>query len=68
MQEELGRLAELVGVLGGEIVAEAVLSTLGLDVGMAHKVVLEAVGNILALRNNLNARGVYFRILLSSSG
>lgn len=39
MQEELGRLAELVGVLRGEIMAQAVLCTLCLNVGMAHKVV-----------------------------
>ena len=39
MQEELSRLAELVGVLRGEIMAQAVLCTLCLYVGMAHKVV-----------------------------
>ena len=39
MQEELSRLAELVGVLRGEIMAQAVLCTLCLNVGMAHKVV-----------------------------
>lgn len=39
MQEELGRLTELVGVLRGEIMTQAVLCTLCLNVGMAHKVV-----------------------------
>ena len=39
MQEELSRLTELVGVLRGEIMTQAVLCTLCLNVGMAHKVV-----------------------------
>lgn len=39
MQEELSRLTELVGVLRGEIMTQAVLCTLCLYVGMAHEVV-----------------------------
>lgn len=55
MQEELSRLAEFVGVLGGEIMALSVLCTHGLDIGMTHKVVFKTVGHILALRNYLDA-------------
>ena len=49
VQEHPGRIAELVGVLGGEVVDAAVSRTLALHLGMAYEIVAQARGHILAL-------------------
>ena len=57
VQEELGLVAENVGVFGGQVVGGSALRALGLQLGMAGKVVLEGAGHVLALRHDAHGGG-----------
>ena len=57
MEEQLGLLLELVGVLGGEIADGVALRTFLFDGGVALEIVLQALRHIFALRDDAHAGG-----------
>lgn len=63
VEEDLGGLAELVGILGGEIFHAASLGTTGLHFGMTLEIILKAFCHILALRDYSHTRTDIFHYL-----
>ena len=63
VEEDLGGLAEFVGIFGGEIFHSASLGTTGLHFGMTLEIVLKAFRDILALRNNAHTGTDIFHYL-----
>ena len=57
MQEHLGLLLELVGILGGQVAGGVALRALLLYLGVLQKVLLQAVGDVLSLWNYPHSGG-----------
>ena len=68
VEEDLGLLLELVGVLGGEVVDGGGLGAALVDLGVAIKVGLEALGDVFALGDDAHARGEVFQDLRHEQG
>lgn len=64
VHEEGGTLAELIGALGGEVVAGAVLREAIVHVGMAVEIVLEALRHVFALGDDAHAGRRVFHYLV----
>ena len=57
MEEELGGLLELVGVLGGQVVGGGALGAFLLYLGMALQILLKTLGHVLALGDDADSGG-----------
>ena len=68
MEENLGLLLELFGVLGGEIAGGGVLGAALLHLGMAFEVGFKASGDVFALRDDADTSGEVFEDLRHEQG
>ena len=68
VEEHPSAFGKLVGVLGGEVAAGGVACTLLLNLGVAHEIVLEATGHILALGDDAHAGWSVFEYLGQQDG
>lgn len=55
MEEDLGGFLELVGIFGGKIMDGATLGASPVDLRVTLKVVFQAAGDVIALRDDAHA-------------